>query len=151
MLAVCIMGRVGCCECVCGPARKTAIGSRRRLPPLKHLDVFKGAPFKLSKPLLDQVYVRVCSCSFCIYTLCECVCVVVGGGGKHSIIIFLISSQAAVLGLTRGWCGVAAVDVYAVDRVGCCECVRVWAGRGGGGGLSPGGVFPARPPPGVGL
>jgi len=54
-----------------GPARNAAIGSRRRLPPPKHLDIFKGAPLRLPKPLSDQFPLRVCSCPLCIYTVCE--------------------------------------------------------------------------------
>jgi len=53
-----------------GPARKTAVGSRRRLPP-KHLDVCKGAPLRLPNPLSDQFPVRVCSGPLYIYTVCE--------------------------------------------------------------------------------
>ena len=50
------------------------LGSRRRLPPPKHLDIFKGAPLRLPKPLSDQFPVRVCSCALCIYTVCEYLC-----------------------------------------------------------------------------
>jgi len=35
-------------------------------PPPKHLDIVKGAPLRLPKPLSDQFPVRVCSCPFCI-------------------------------------------------------------------------------------
>ena len=35
-------------------------------PPLKHLDIFQGAPRRLPKPLSDQFPVRVCSCPLCI-------------------------------------------------------------------------------------
>ena len=45
-----------------GPVHNAAIESRRRLPPPKHLDIFKGAPFRLPTPLSDQFPVRVCSC-----------------------------------------------------------------------------------------
>jgi len=51
-----------------GPARKTAIGSRRRLPP-KPLDAFKGAPLRLPKPLSDQFPVRACASALCIVTV----------------------------------------------------------------------------------
>jgi len=44
-----------------GPVRKTAIGSRRRPPHPKHLDISKGAPLRLPKPLSDQFPVRVCA------------------------------------------------------------------------------------------
>jgi len=54
-----------------GPAPKAAIGSRHRPPPPKHLDIFKGIPLGLPRPLSDQFTVRVvCSCPLCIYTLC---------------------------------------------------------------------------------
>ena len=46
-------------------SRKAAVGSRRRLPP-RHLDIFKGAPLRLPKPLVDPFSVRVCSCPLCI-------------------------------------------------------------------------------------
>ena len=39
--------------------------------PPKHLDIFKGASFKLQKPVSDQFLVRVCSCPLCIETVCE--------------------------------------------------------------------------------
>ena len=32
----------------------------------KHLDIFKRAPLRLPKPLLDQFPVRVCSCTLCM-------------------------------------------------------------------------------------
>jgi len=35
-------------------------------PPPKHLDIFKGAPLRLPKPLSDQFPVRVCSYSLCM-------------------------------------------------------------------------------------
>jgi len=38
---------------------------------LKHLNINKGAPYGLPKPLWDQFPVRVCSCALCIYTVCE--------------------------------------------------------------------------------
>jgi len=50
-------------------ALKAAIGSRRRPPPPPphtHLDIFKGAPLRLPKPLSDQFPVRVCSCPLCV-------------------------------------------------------------------------------------
>ena len=52
-----------------GAARTTAIGSRRRLHPPKHLDIFQGAPLRLPKPRSDQFPVRVCSCPLCIINL----------------------------------------------------------------------------------
>jgi len=39
----------------------------------KHLDIFKGAPRRLPKPLSDWFPVRVCSCPLCIYTVRVCV------------------------------------------------------------------------------
>ena len=41
-------------------------GSARCPPTPKYLDIFKGAPFRLPKPLSDQFPVRVCSCPLCI-------------------------------------------------------------------------------------
>ena len=35
-------------------------------PPVKDLDIFKGAPLRLPKPLSDQLPVRLCSCPLCI-------------------------------------------------------------------------------------
>jgi len=74
MYVVCVRVCVCVCVCVCvyvcgtgdgGPALKVAIGSWRRLPP-KHLNIFKGAPLRPSKPLSDQFPVRVCSRPLCI-------------------------------------------------------------------------------------
>ena len=45
----------------CGPARKAAIGSRRLLPPPKHLDISQGAPLSIPTPLSDQFPMRVVS------------------------------------------------------------------------------------------
>jgi len=39
--------------------------------PPKHLDISKGAPLRLPKPLSDQFRVRVCSCAPYILTVCE--------------------------------------------------------------------------------
>jgi len=43
--------------------------SRGVEPPQNYLGVFKRAPFRLPKPLLNQFPVRVCSCLLCIYTV----------------------------------------------------------------------------------
>ena len=51
---------------VAGRRLRRPLGSRRRLPPKKHLYMFKGAPLRLPKPLSDQFPVRVCSCPLCI-------------------------------------------------------------------------------------
>jgi len=40
------------------------------VPLPKHLDMFKGAPFRLPKPLSDQLPVCVCSCRLCINRIC---------------------------------------------------------------------------------
>jgi len=52
-----------------GGGGKTAVGSRRRLPP-KHLELSKGAPLRLPQPCSDPIRVRVCSCTLCILTVC---------------------------------------------------------------------------------
>ena len=59
-----------------GPALEAATESRRRPPPPKHLDIFKGAPRRLPKPLSDQFPVRMCVCPVCIKIVCDCGCCV---------------------------------------------------------------------------
>jgi len=51
--------------CVGGPAPKAATRVAASTPPLKHLDIFKGAPLRLPTPLSDQFPVRVRSCPLC--------------------------------------------------------------------------------------
>jgi len=58
--------------------KKKEAGRRVRRPwaggvdsPPKHLDMSKGAPLRLPKPLSDQFPVRVCSCALCIETVCK--------------------------------------------------------------------------------
>ena len=53
-----------------GPARKTAIGSRHRLPPQAFGYIQGSSPFGSHGPLSDQFPVRVCSCALCIWTVC---------------------------------------------------------------------------------
>ena len=49
-----------------GPALKAAIKVAASTSPPRHLDIFKGAPLRLPKPLSDQFPVRVGSCPLCI-------------------------------------------------------------------------------------
>jgi len=46
-------------------------GVRRPTPPPEHLDISRGAPLRLPKPLSDQFPVSVCSCALCILIVCE--------------------------------------------------------------------------------
>jgi len=48
-----------------GPAPQAATRVAASTPPLKHLDIFQGAPLRLPKRLSDQFPVRVCSCPLC--------------------------------------------------------------------------------------
>jgi len=50
----------------CGGHRIAAL-----IPPPRHLGISKGAPLRLPKPHSNQFPVRVCSCAFWLFIVCE--------------------------------------------------------------------------------